>query len=69
MRTGLGVCAFVAFGMLAACGSKEKSSSGHEDDGARRVAIRVNGAHFRPSKVDARPGERLKLVFTREGPS
>lgn len=38
--------------------------------GGRQVAVRVSGMEFSPPSIDARPGETLDLVFTREaGPS
>lgn len=47
--------------LLAGCGSKESKSAD-----SREVAVLVSAAGYAPEKVDAKPGEALDLVFTRE---
>lgn len=39
------------------------------DPGVRTVEIRARGARFRPANIQARPGERIRLVFEREEPT
>lgn len=58
----------------AACGRGADSSANADPAPAtgpgRRVEVRVTGMEFTPSKIDARAGERLDLVFSRPaGPS
>ncbi len=66
----------LGFALFAvACGRGGGDSTARADPSpatgpGRRVEVRVSGMEFTPSKVDARAGERLDLVFTREaGPS
>lgn len=66
--------ALLGLGLLpAACGQGGQGANAAPPAASgpgRRVEIQVNGMEFTPSKIDARAGERLDLVFTRPaGPS
>jgi plastocyanin domain-containing protein len=60
---------------LTACEKKESGSSGKTTadvktgevgpDGVRRIAIEAGKGGYKPSRIEARPGESLILVFTR----
>lgn len=58
--------------LLVACGHRDAptAATATPTGPGRRVDIRVSGMEFTPNKIDARAGERLDLVFTRDpGPS
>jgi plastocyanin domain-containing protein len=66
---------FVAALCAAACkeegkGAKGPSTAGQAagevgPDGVRRIAIEAGLGGYKPGRIDAKPGEKLVLVFTR----
>ncbi len=69
MRTLIFAIAMVALG---ACKKAEKAApkpapvaSTTNADGSRTVPIEVNADGYTPDKIPGKPGEKLKLVFTR----
>jgi plastocyanin domain-containing protein len=74
MRTTLAI-AFSMVVMAAACSKKEPAVTTQQTaglttgavgaDGVRRVAIEANTSGYVPARIEAKPGEKLVLVFTR----
>jgi plastocyanin domain-containing protein len=64
----------VALALVAGCDKKGADSKSKapppaaptvQADGTRSIPINVNDEGFDPSKITAKPGEKLELVFTR----
>jgi len=64
----IAVLMFGAAVALGACGKEESKPAAQGEvgaDGVRRIPIEAGKGGYKPDQINAKPGEKLVLVFTR----